>query len=301
MIMMSEVEKEEVLTNISSAVGSVQEKINQTAYGVAYLRSCETAWFADPFAAVLAGESGKTWMEAVCTMRVRDRQESPELTRARFHNAIASRTRKIDEEIASSVTEWLPRVGSAAVQVVVLGAGLDTRPWRLNIAADISDLQQLRYFEVDYEDIFAYKLSCLGEERVQSSPFRYRHVSTDLSQPLWQDTLIDAGFDPKCRTIWLLEGLTGYLYEGDNLHLFLSIAQLSATGSRVLATFLTPASASLRIPLHRFICDDPIAFVSMAGWEKDVKAWDIEDLATSFGRRSEQPERGYVLVSAYKL
>eukprot|EP00891_Asterochloris_glomerata_P007386 jgi/Astpho2/7386/fgenesh1_pg.00114_%23_31_t len=126
-------------------------------------------------------------------------------------------------------------------QVVLLGAGLDTRPWRMTLPDNI------RWFEVDQLEVIQYKHRLLKSAgaAIRAGEARKKHplavsswkaVATDLSQPQWQKDLLDAGFDPNVRTIWLAEGLVNYIPEAGLRTLLSSVAEISTKDSLLLVT-----------------------------------------------------------------
>ena len=168
-------------------------------------------------------------------------------------NLVAVRTRRIDDAILTALAP-----PNSFRQVVVLGAGLDTRAWRLSGSAGASACS---YYEVDFAEIFDFKLPRLAEAGAKiGATFRYVPVSVDLSLPDWHARLTEHGFDPLLKTFWLLEGLTGYLSETENIALFGAVTALSAPDSRLVATFLT-SKTTVQTPMHRFKPDDAIAFI----------------------------------------
>ncbi len=119
------------------------ESIADTAYWVAYYRAVETerpdALFHDPYARLLAGARGEQFA-------------------ASLHNPfvagiIAQRTVVFDELV-------LRLINDDNVDLVLnLAAGLDTRPYRLRLPA------QLRWVEVDLPDTLSYKQRILTNEQ----------------------------------------------------------------------------------------------------------------------------------------
>jgi O-methyltransferase involved in polyketide biosynthesis len=71
----------------------------------------------------------------------------------------------------------------------------------------------LNYFEVDFPESFAYKLPTLKDAGAVSHCGEYHSVQADLSLPTWMEKLINEGFQVDKKTVWILEGLTGYLNE----------------------------------------------------------------------------------------
>jgi len=105
-------------------------------------------------------------------------------------------------------TAWLDaRVrqlsGSERPQVVILGAGYDTRAARL--AAD-----GVRFFEVDHPESQAHKLERLGTlDGYPADAATY--VGCDFEKDDWFVRLQEEGWDPAVATVFLWEGVTMYL------------------------------------------------------------------------------------------
>ena len=110
--------------------------VSDTALMVAACRAHETglqdAFVRDPFAARLAGERGEAILRAM-----------PHSDMVRF--GVAVRTRFADELLLEGLA------AQPIKAVLSVGCGLDTRPWRLELAAD------LRWIEIDFADILDYK------------------------------------------------------------------------------------------------------------------------------------------------
>ncbi len=111
-------------------------------------------------------------------------------------SSIIARTRLIDE--------WLCEAMEAGVeQVVLLGAGFDSRAWRL------SALAHARVFEVDHPATSAAKRSRLAGLGADLAHVRFVPVDFDHQMPA--DRLVQEGFDPSQRTIVVWDGVTNYL------------------------------------------------------------------------------------------
>jgi methyltransferase (TIGR00027 family) len=100
---------------------------------------------------------------------------------------IAARTRWLDEHISAS----------GATQVVLVGAGLDTRAHRLGMG-------RARFFEVDLPGMLEYKRAALGD------PPHVRYVPADLRHERVADAL-DGAWDPAAPTCVVWEGVSYYL------------------------------------------------------------------------------------------
>jgi methyltransferase (TIGR00027 family) len=139
------------------------ENISDTARWVAVYRAMETerpdAHFHDPYARRLAGERGEAIVRAM-----------PRGTQMAWPMIV--RTQVLDEVI-------LDRVRNHGVDLVVnLAAGLDARPWRLDLPAELS------WVDVDLPAILEYKTGVLAGEPPRC---RYQAVAADLTDASARD------------------------------------------------------------------------------------------------------------------
>ena len=118
------------------------------------------------------------------------------------------------------------RYASGTRQLVMLGAGMDARAYRM------PDVPELNVFEVDQKTIFDVKEPLLRGEPLSVAS---RHaVATEFTERgRWLNDLVAAGFDVQKPTVWLLEGLTMYLTLADTHELMREIGRASASGSVV--------------------------------------------------------------------
>jgi methyltransferase (TIGR00027 family) len=130
--------------------------ISDTARWVAYFRALETrrpdALFRDPYAERLAGEHG---FQIANTLADGNKHEW----------AWVARTYLFDQFLSRAIQE-------GADLVVNLAAGLDARPYRMNLPST------LQWVEVDLPEIVAYKEEILANEKPRC---RLQRVSLDLS------------------------------------------------------------------------------------------------------------------------
>ncbi|MEU6478017.1 class I SAM-dependent methyltransferase [Streptomyces sp. NPDC047017] len=134
----------------------------------------------------------------------------------RFARYFGLRTRVLDD--------FLLRAAHTGVrQVVLLGAGLDARAFRLHWPAGCV------IFEVDRAEVLAFKHRVLTGLSVTAKAARVP-LSIDLRAD-WGPSLADAGFDPAVPSVWLAEGLLFYLPSAVETHLIDTVDRLSCAGS----------------------------------------------------------------------
>lgn len=106
------------------------------------------------------------------------------------------RTRVLDDFL-------LGRARAGIRQTVLLGAGLDTRAYRLDWPAGHT------VYEVDQPHVLAFKHDVL--DGLRAVPRAHRVALAADFRDDWPDELMAAGFDPSLPTAWLAEGLLLYL------------------------------------------------------------------------------------------
>jgi len=107
-------------------------------------------------------------------------------------------------QIAREVTRDVIRDGSADIQVVVLGAGLDTTAYRPDPAPG------LRIFEVDHPATGAWKRAHLAREQIAPTvPVEY--VGVDFESESVRDALLAAGLDTEKPVVVVWLGVLVYL------------------------------------------------------------------------------------------
>lgn len=114
------------------------------------------------------------------------------------YNTVVARTAYID----SVVREYMRR---GIRELVILGAGFDTRAYRL-----ISPFDGIRVFEIDHPDMQEAKkktiISALG-----SIPRHVTFVSVDFERESLEQRLIENGFYWGSKVLFILEGVMPYL------------------------------------------------------------------------------------------
>jgi methyltransferase (TIGR00027 family) len=259
--------------------------VSQTALGVAWIRALESErpdrLFADPLATRFVAASG--WEPPD---HAGGRDDDLIRTVMSFVQSVIVRTRFLDDLLRSA---WGDGAGR---QVVILGAGLDTRAFRLQWPPGS------RCFELDLPPVLRFKREVLAEAAAVPGCAR-AVLPADLVADDWPQLLLGAGFQPEESTVWLAEGLLIYFSQAENDRLLDQIGGLSSPGHRLAITSSrpdrplnpSPARASgrniLRDPdavmaLWRWQVSDPEGWLAGHGWT--AKVYDREERARAYGR-----------------
>jgi len=245
--------------------GGLDSAVSASARSVCAARAVESGrddcLFRDPFSAHFAGRA------AVARLLSAQRGGS----RGNLDNRIAVRTRFFDDALAAAL-----RLAPGA-QVVLLGAGLDARAWRLS-PPEGTPLSSL-LLEVDRADVLAAKAAGLASFPGGPPPLTlcktYASCSVDLTEPGWPAKLAACGHDAAQPTVWILEGLLYYLPQHAVETLLSAAAAASAPGSSLIASCVnTPAmlraQSNTRSEAMRSFCsaiDEPREYFRAHGWE----------------------------------
>jgi methyltransferase (TIGR00027 family) len=138
--------------------------------------------------------------------------------------ALLCRKRYGDEQLVQAVE-------AGVRQVVVLGAGLDTRAYRSLVPGP-----QPRTFEVDLPASSREKQSKLVRTFGQV-PDHVSLVAVDFERGELQRALLQAGFDPAAPALFIWEAVTQYLTPSAVRETLASLAG-AASGSRLLFTYV---------------------------------------------------------------
>jgi len=227
--------------------------VSDTAYWVASYRAMESeredALFDDPLAALLVGAHGSKV----------SRSMKPVARHAYW--SVTIRTRVIDDYISKYIDQGYKTV-------INLGAGLDTRPYRLSLPRDFV------WIEVDFPEIVALK----NEKLLDREPnCVLERVGVDLADPVERERLFKALNDRVGPAIVLTEGVIPYLDESavsglandimDQPNFDLWIAEYYAP-----ELYRVYQSSRLKNLLgdapFRFFPDDWFTFFESCGWRK---------------------------------
>ena len=164
----------------------------------------------------------------------------PKDARGRVARAFLDRRAKMMVARTVAIDEAVRAPG--APQVVILGAGLDGRAWRM------AELRDVTVFEVDHPDSQREKQArAAGLTRMARE---VRFVPVDFARDRLDDALAAAGHDPARATTWVWEGVVMYLEQSELEAALAVIQRRSAPGSRLVVMYL---SRSLLLPLIAFL------------------------------------------------
>jgi methyltransferase (TIGR00027 family) len=226
----------------------------------------ECPLFTDPFAERLAGDLSSYFGKYVR----RSFQSDYPIARSYY----------IDQEL---LVPWCMKQKKS--QVVILGAGLDTRAYRLQSLS----IGNHCVYEVDFPTIIRYKEEVLKDEKPICSLTR---IAGDLSNPRWASRLIESGFSPEMPTFWILEGVLYYLERRVAVAVLKASAEMSHDDSQMFADVCVPALSEAKFGpfLMHFKwgidMDNVPRLFSSSGWNVKTSWADDHDQGRDVGQRA---------------
>jgi methyltransferase (TIGR00027 family) len=214
--------------------------VSDTARWIAAYRATESArpdaLFQDPYAALLAGERGP----AIAALM-------PRQTRSGW--PMVARTKLIDDIVQSAIAE-------GADCVINLAAGLDTRPYRLDLPGS------LRWLEVDLPALIEEKEHRLAgaEPRCQLS-----RIKADLADPIARAAALRQAIGSSKRVLGITEGLLVYLDEPQVRALSADLCAEAAVRSWVIDLASPALLADLRKTMGKYLTNAPMKFAPSNG------------------------------------
>jgi methyltransferase (TIGR00027 family) len=133
------------------------------------------------------------------------------------------RTRLIDTMVQEALA-------NGATQLVLLGAGYDSRAYRLPLAHDVT------VFEVDHPSTQGAKRARLGVSGTSIDHVRFVGVDFELDNVAAR--LADAGFDEHARSIVVWEGVISYLSESAVDDNFKLLSGICSPGSGLIFSYV---------------------------------------------------------------
>ncbi|KAF4346921.1 hypothetical protein CsatB_008721 [Cannabis sativa] len=229
----------------------------------------------DPLAALLAGE---TYLRSLHEKIKKDcANNASEISGV----ILAVRTLWFDSKLEAA----LHSLHGTETQVVLLGAGMDARAYRLDC------LKESDVYEVDLPEVVQMKTTLL--QAAMESPNEHQHlkimaksltrVSADIKGNDWLEKLETSGYVPEKNTVWILEGLLYYLTHSQAMQVLRIIAdKCTMTNTFLLADFMNKPSTTLSNSIFYFYSDWPDNLLPSLGFSR-VNLSQIGDPDAHFG------------------
>ena len=184
-------------------------------------------------------------------------------------SSIMARVRYFDDFTKKSIAEGLE-------QLVVLGAGYDTRAYR------IEELKDVKVFEIDHPNTQSFKIQKIGDI-FGSLPDHVTYVPVDFEEETFDQKLFDNGYDSSKKTLFIMEGLVMYIPPKAVAKTLLFIVENSGEGSHVIFDYypesVVDGTCKLEIGtnIRNHVAEqgEPLQF--------GIKEDKIEDFLTEFG------------------
>jgi methyltransferase (TIGR00027 family) len=216
----------------------MQNRASRTAEQVALFRALETARhsdriFNDPLA-IRFLTPGYRVLARLARIRPFGRRLEAYID-SRWSGPRASavaRTRLIDDLVTSASPE----------QALILGAGYDSRAYRLPALAGIP------VFEADHPATQSTKRDLLHQAVSPAAQSHVRFVAIDFLQDRLRTALHAADLDDKKRTVVVWEGVTNYLTADAVDATLRDLAALLVPGSRIILTYIDRAVLTGDLP-----------------------------------------------------
>ncbi|MBO6702410.1 MAG: class I SAM-dependent methyltransferase [Pseudomonadales bacterium] len=125
------------------------------------------------------------------------------------------------------IDQMINRIAETAEQFVAMGAGYDTRSF------DMLSGRGLQCFELDQQVVQAHKRQYLELAGVATEDVRF--LTVDFSKENSFEKLIQSGFDPTSKSLFLWEGVTLYLSEEEVRNTLRDFRDQAPVGSVLIA------------------------------------------------------------------
>jgi methyltransferase (TIGR00027 family) len=207
----------------------------------------------DPYAVQFVNQEILEW-ESKNPERARARREQLERLIPGLKNSITARCRYFDDFIKSSVGEGIE-------QLVILGAGYDSRAFR------IEGLKRIKIFELDHPATQDMKIEKI-KKIFGALPDHVIYVPFDLIRDNLVQKLHEAGYDRSRKALFVMEGLLYYLPSLTVDSILSFIAENSGKGSSILFDYFPQSvvDGSIDLEVGRNIhdglaqTDEPLKF-----------------------------------------
>ena len=165
----------------------------------------------------------------------------------RTRSSAVVRTRLIDDLVRQAIR-------SGARQALLLGAGFDSRPYRLE------ELRGVPLFEVDHPSTQRAKRQRL-QTHLGPLPGNVHFAPVDFEKDDLETTLMHAGFDTTVATVAVWEGVVSYLTPAAVDQSFRTLARILSEGSHLIFSYV-----------HQGALDGSVAFREARRWKSSVRS-----------------------------
>jgi methyltransferase (TIGR00027 family) len=204
-----------------------KQTVSRTALGAVICRLIEqyqperTRLFYDPIAKGLVGGPIRFLMQ-FASMRSYTVKQTDAVAKG-IYGAQICRTRYIDDVVQAATSQGIK-------QLVILGAGFDTRPYRL------PEMESVKVFEVDLPAIQDDKKRKL-RKYLGRLPDHVSFIPIDFDAQTLEAVFSGTAFDPAQPAIFIWEGVTQYISE-EAVRQALAFVGESAAGSIIVFTYV---------------------------------------------------------------
>ncbi len=220
------------------------DRPSQTAEGIASARARESArpegerLFYDPFAHHFLGDrirfiTRHRFLRAI--FRWRNRRILPGM-----FGGLVARTRYIDDYL-------LARLNEGVRQVVILGAGYDSRAYRFEEVC-----RHVRVFEVDHPATQNVKIEKM-DQLLNGLPDYVTYVSVRFNSENLAEKMQQSGYRKDEKTLFIWEGVTMYLTAEAVDATLAFVADHCACGTSIIFDYFPPSIADGTCPLREAI------------------------------------------------
>jgi methyltransferase (TIGR00027 family) len=186
-------------TAVETNAGSVEQQPSQTAMGAAIARAVaviderEEIRGHDYLAEIFLPENIKASLKEPAMMKEMMASRMPGM-----YEYISARTAYFDHIVEQALQENFS-------QIVFLGAGYDTRPYRFK-----DQIKDTRIFELDIHTTQQHKMKLLRQNNI-SIPGQLTFVSINFNTETLEDVLFKVGYNKDQKNLFIWEGVTYYL------------------------------------------------------------------------------------------
>ncbi len=177
----------------------------------------------DPLAEALAGSRSRAFSKLIPLRKAFlwyvDRRHPG------FLDCVPARTRYIDDYVNA-------RVADGMEQLVNLGAGFDSRPYRIDRLKE-----KVTIFEVDHPVTQKWKMRNV-ERALGTLQENVRYVPVDFNREDFRQALLEGGYDEQKKSLFIWEGVSQYIRADTVDDTLAFVAKNSGPGSSIIFTYV---------------------------------------------------------------